>query len=264
VAIGVVTGPQADAAINNYYVAVNQQEVLAHGTYTGLNNPHLNHVQILYSHPNEVPARSHFHGIGHKSYTGDVSDPTVTETNGNNRLPESYTGYEPLNLLAGDGVFAGKLVSGQSSAEPQDTIYGDLTIKPIDKLGGYADGTTEAYLFNASGGAYTRSVSGLGFELELIGITDGLNIAMTDGTAILSSVGDRYAIGSGADWSFKPVFWTGADAGPGTYTASLRLHDTSNTFGSGGVFHVDFQVVPEPAALPLLSLGVLLIGRRRR
>jgi hypothetical protein len=58
------------------------------------------------------------------------------------------------------------------------------------------------------------------------------------------------------------VFWVDAAAAPGVYSATLRLIDTTDTFRASGEFTFDFEVLPEPATLLLLT-PVLLLRRRR-
>ena len=102
--------------------------------------------------------------------------------------------------------------------------------------------------------------------LELISITDGLNVATQDGTDLFEEVGDNYFIGQGDDFSFTPVFYTDADTNSGNYSAEFRLvNPQSNPLPESGRFQINFQVptqtqvsTPEPSAIiSLISLGLV-------
>ena len=112
---------------------------------------------------------------------------------------------------------------------------------------------------------FTLSLDGLELEMELVGLTPGLAVGDSAGNTLMDEVGDAVPLFANSD-SFTPTFFAAADAAPGVYTASFQLNDVSGTYMSGGTFHFDFNVVPEPSSAPLLLLGlgsVALLRRKR-
>ncbi|MCF4966002.1 all3515 family Zur-repressed PEP-CTERM protein [Nostoc sp. CMAA1605] len=237
-----------------FYVGLDSLQVLASGTYTGLNNPNYNRLTFLFAHREENAASSHFHGIGAYSYLGTVDNPSVNSTNANNRIPETYTGILPLQLLPGTGIYAGRLVSADTHEE-----YSNLNVASITSL---ADATeaVDQYLFNSSGGRWRSPLTGATIGLQLVEISSGLNIANESGENILQSIGDIYTLGGGDDFSFTPTFWTQKTATPGKYSATFKLVDLSNNYQESGTFSFDFRVekVPEPSTTIALGLAGLL------
>lgn len=242
----------ACAAEHNYYLTVDGRPTLTSGTYTGQANPNSGRLMLLYAHWNDdTPSSNHFHGIGVYSLTGAVDAPTVLDTNGNNRLPETYTAQQPLTLQAGSGFYAGKLVSGENGEH-----YSDLTLYSIHDLAAAATlnpTSPEGYMYNSNAGYKNTPLTGLDLALEIVSISPGLNL----GQAGLNQPGERLAIGGEGSLPFEPVFWTAANAAPGNYSAALRLVDQGNVFGSSGTFHVDFAVVPEPAGFGMALIAGL-------
>lgn len=242
----------ACAAEHNYYLTVDGRPTLTWGTYAGQANPNNGRLTLLYAHWNDAtPSSNHFHGIGVYSLTGAVDAPTVLATNGNNRLPETYTAQEPLTLKAGSGAYAGKLVSGENGEH-----YSDLTLYSIHDLAAAATlnpTSPEGYMYNSNAGYKNTPMTGLDLALEIVSISPGLNLGSTG----LNQPGERLAIGGEASWPFEPVFWTAENAAPGNYSAALRLVDQGNVFGSSGTFHVDFAVVPEPAGVGMALIAGL-------
>jgi hypothetical protein len=237
-----------------YYIGLDGLQVLTSGTYAGLQNPNYNRLTFLYAHWSENPVSNHFHGIGAYSYAGAVDSPSINSTNLNNRIPESYTGIPPLKLIPGTGIYAHRLISFDTHEE-----YSNLNIKPVTSLAGSSE-IEDEYLFNSSRGRWQSSLTGATIGLQLLEISSGLNIANEAGENILTSIGDIYTIGSGVDFSFTPTFWTQKTATPGTYSATFKLVDLSNTYLESGRFSLDFRVekVPEPSATIALGLGGLL------
>lgn len=107
-------------------------------------------------------------------------------------------------------------------------------------------------------GRWSNSLANAMPSLELVSITDGLNIADEQGLNILTEIGNTYTLGSGDDTTFTPTFWTETSAPAGTYSATFRLLDLGNTnngiFRESGAFNLDFQVTPVPE--PPAFLGV--------
>ncbi len=252
VALGMCVANTASAEIHNFYVGLDTRDEVTFGTYDGLTNPNQGRLTFLFAHPNEeTPESSHFHGIGVHSYEGPKESATETTTNGNNRIPETYTGQAPLSLQPGTGEFAGKLVSGENG-EP----YSDLTLHNVHDLAGFASDATETYLYNSSAMGYQGSMDGSMLALEIVSITPGLMLGSAGFVA-----GETLPLGSVGSLPVEPIFWTEADASPGKYSAELRLVDLAGTLLPSGTFHVDFAVsaVPEPATLGLLAIGVGLV-----
>lgn len=237
-----------------YYIGLDGSQLLIRGTYTGLNNPNYQRLTFLYAHREDNPESNHFHGIGAYSYLGDRTNPTVTATNTNNRIPEISTGIPPLKLLPGTGIHTDRLISFDTHEE-----YSNLNIKAVRSLAG-ATQPDDLYLFNSSDGRWQSSLAGATIGLQLLEISSGLNIANESGDNILQSIGDIYTIGNGDDFSFIPTFWTSKTATPGKYSAKFKLVDLSNNYLESGTFSLDFQVekVPEPSTTIALGLVGLL------
>ncbi len=131
-------------------------------------------------------------------------------------------------------------------------------------------------VYNSSGGAWTSSLGDAQIALELISITNGLNVANQDGTDLFEEIGDTYFIGQGNDFSLTPVFHTDTDANSGNYSAEFRLVDLRNdAIPESGRFQINFQVptqaqvaTPEPSAIiSLISLGFglpYMYGKRKQ
>ena len=243
---------------NNMYLAIDGRNPLAHGTYTGLENPNLGNLTLIYAHWNqENPAINHFHPIGSASYEGPIESPTVVSTNTNNRIPEYFTEQAPLTLQPGTGDLAGKLISGENGEH-----YSDITFFSIHDLAAAGEDTPEATMYNSSGGGYAAgSLDGMNVAIELISMSPGLYLGLEE----LSEAGDQLVIGGENNLPFEPIFWTNDDAAPGSYTAAFKLVDLSGTFPSSGAINFDFAVVPEPTGWGLALLaGCLVTPLRRR
>ena len=135
--------------------------------------------------------------------------------------------------------------------------YNNLKIAPIQILEDNLDDPAIDAVYNSSDGSWTGSLGDAEIALELISITEGLNVATQDGTDLFSGVGDTYPIGQGDDFSFTPVFYTDTDTNSGNYSAEFRLVDgQSNPLPQSGRFQINFQVptqaqvsTPEPSAI---------------
>ena len=251
---------------HHFMVAIDGRETLSYGDYEGLANPNLNRLTMLYphfAHDGEDVSSGHFHSIGAYSYTGSLDSPTVIDTSTNNQIPEYWTGLPPINLVPGTGVFANSLVNEITASSEEN--YNNLKITPIQILEDYLDDPAINAVYNSSNGAWTSSLGDAEIALELISISNGLNVANQDGTDLFEGIGDNYFIGQGDDFSFTPVFYTDADANSGNYSAEFRLVDLqSNALPESGRFQINFQVptqaqvsTPEPSAIiSFISLGL--------
>ena len=241
----------------HFYIGVDSVDVLPGGSYVGLENPNFGRLTFLFGHAYEDPTDNHFHNIGSYRYSGAVDNPTIDTTNTNNRIPEISTGLPPLTLQLGTGIYTDKLVSTSTGEE-----YSNLTIKAPSALQNNEDIGAQ-YLFTSSNGRWSNSLANAMPALELVSITDGLNIADEQGLNILSKIGDTYTLGRGDDTSFTPTFWTDTSATAGTYSATFRLLDFGNTnggsFRESGTFNLDFQVTPVPEPPAFLGIGAFAL-----
>jgi hypothetical protein len=243
----------------HYYIGLDGQESVTYGTYTGLANPNYNRLSFLFPHLEPDPTTNHFHAIGAYSYTGSLDNPTVISTSTNNRIPEYWTGLSPIQLLPGTGVFANRLISQRTDEE-----YTNWTIAPVQSLLNYPGDPAAKYLYNSSDGGWQGSLGEAEIALELVAISPGLGIADSTGRDLFDSIGDRYVIGRGDDFSFLPIFYTSQSASAGQYFAEFRLLDvnTANNrmpLAPSGTFVVDFQVRSQsvPESSTLLGFGLL-------
>ncbi|MEW6298595.1 MAG: all3515 family Zur-repressed PEP-CTERM protein [Thermodesulfobacteriota bacterium] len=227
-----------------YFAAVDNGPVVTFGPYAGLPNPNRGRLTFLFAHTSdEDPSGNHFHGIGAYSYEGPVETPTVTPTNTNNRIPETYTGESPLRLSVGAGPLAFRLIS-----KPGNSEYSRLTIASVHALSAFPANSPQGYLFNSSGGRWTLPLTGAVIALKLVAKTEGLHIANEAGEEILHTVGDLYVLGDGNTFSFTPIFWADGQAPAGTYSATLQFVDVTDTtlpLQESGTFTLNF-LVPEP------------------
>ena len=185
--------PNQSQDYEHLYIGVDSFDVLQSGDYAGLENPNSDRLTFLFAHVYEDPTTNHFHGIGSYSYSGAVDHPTINSTNTNNRIPETYSELPPITLQPGTGIYADKLVSTSTGEE-----YSNLTIEAVSSLKSNEDIGAQ-YLFNSSNGRWNNSLANAMPALELVSITDGLNIADEQGLNILTQVGETYTIGSGDD-----------------------------------------------------------------
>ena len=264
-----------------YYIGVDANPTITYfaSPFVGQTNPNLNRLTFLFNHANYTTVTSsHYHTIGSWTYSGDPMSPVVEETNGNNRLPEGYTGYvlELADAPVGS-PYEGMLISGLPGAGTGAAEYGDLewrmtdSIPDTDGYGPMGDPQTTAvgqaayYIHTRSTQNFTPSVAGLGIELELVGLTPGLSIGDDAGNVLMDTIDDTVDLFDGVD-TFTPTFIADAGAAPGVYSASFQLHDNSGAYLSSGTFHFDFSVaaVPEPstALLGIVALAGLVVRRR--
>lgn len=249
--------------------------------YFGLQNPNYNRLTFIVA---DVPTveRAHFHSVGAYTYTGPTSSPTTQDTfflNNTdlqlNRAPEPIfpVPVPPVSLVPGTGANAGRLVSPQVDG----VKYEDLRMQSVQNLATFPTGSVEHFLFN--GNVFTDPTTGIAqprwngplpgaqVGLQLLSISNGLNIADHTGASILQNPGDIHPLGPGNSFFFSPTFWTEGTAAVGTYSAEFRFIDQAGVFDPSGRFFLDVQVVPVPAAVWLFGSGLAAMAgfaRRQR
>ncbi|BAZ26967.1 hypothetical protein NIES4073_78810 [Kalymmatonema gypsitolerans NIES-4073] len=144
---------------------------------------------------------------------------------------------------------------------PTNEEYSNLNVQPVRSLQNSTEPENQ-YLFNSSNSRWQGSLEGATIGLQLVSLSNGLNIADQSGSNLFNSVGDIYTIGSGDDFSFTPTFWTDAATPQGNYSATFKLIDlgTANNrtlLGESGTFSFDFQVKPIPEPTTTIGLGVV-------
>jgi hypothetical protein len=230
----------AQAIDTEYYIAIDNLEVLTSGDYAGLPNPNYGRLTFLFAHPNEEdPSTNHFHSIGAYSYTGPVDNPTVISTNSNNRIPEIYTGALPLRLLPGTEIYAGKLVSQDTGEE-----YSRLNMASVQALSGFPSDSPEGFLFHSSSDRWSAPITGAVVALQLVSITPRLHIADDSGNRVFARQA-RHQLGEGNSLVFFPTFWTKEGVPAGTYSVTLKLVDVRTDgapLDDSGRFTLDFRV----------------------
>jgi hypothetical protein len=245
-----------------FYIATDSLATIASGTYAGQANPNAGRLTLLFDHGN------HFHGIGAYSYTGPGSAPVVNGTNANNRIPELGSRIPPLPgtlaLTPGTGAYSGLLVSSVLPASTPHAEYSYLGLSSIQSLAGNPAGSERDVLFNSSSGRWNGTLDNVSVALKLESITPGLKVA-ANGDTDLFDTGNLYLLGAGNSFDFLPVFWTAADAAPGTYSAQFSLVNLGSNLAvrDSGTFHFDFAVaapVPEPGSWAMLLGGLFMIG----
>lgn len=266
---------QSTSDLSHYYIGIDNNPLVTFGDYTGNTNPNEGRVTMLFNHYNLVNVEgSHYHPIGSYSYTGDFGSPTEVPTNGNNRLPETYTGLNLQLAAAPTGSpYEGMLISGMGAGSG-DADYGNLEIRenttipdtdgygPLGQAGTTTLGNAAYYMYTRESQNFATSLDGLELAIELVDVTPGLAVGDAAGNTLMDEVGDTAPlfVSSG---SFTPTFYTADDAAPGVYSASFQLHDNSGTYASSGTFHFDFTVVPEPSSLLLAAVGMSVVLTRR-
>ena len=252
----------AKADVAEYYIGIdarstpfNAPGTLGGGAYPDA--PNHNRLTLLYQHGN------HYHGVGTHAWSGPAATSTLSDTNSNNRLPETYTGQLPLPLMPGAGAYAGKNVTQHILG----VNYSDLEIRSVHSL----DKTVtdprgaEEVLFNSSSGRWNQPFDTAHIHLELLNVSSPLlNVGTpTDPSAL--AVGGDVHVGDGDErFSFTTVLWVDATAPVGNYWAEFKLVDESGTYGDSGRFFIDVRQVPEPTSLGLGVLATAAIAAVRR
>ena len=245
----------ASAASVDYYVGVDKRSDLTFGDFAGLANPNNGRLTWLLAHGN------HYHGIGTYSYSADQPG-QVLDTNANNRLPEGYTAQPPLSLVAGTGpLYGDKLVVTDTPAN-----YDNLSVRSVDELAAAPPDSEDGALFNSSNGGWTTSLAGSQLLLQLVSISEGLNVgSITELNLFDDGVDDTWNLGDGDTLDIELVLWAERDAAPGVYSVGMQLIDANGLHNPSGTFFFDTQVgeVPLPPAVVLLGSALLVAARRR-
>ena len=245
----------ARAQLAEYYVGIDSRTApfsapLADGGGFYPDNPNFNRLTLLYNHGD------HYHGIGQYVYSGPSATPALNDPNANNRLPETSTGQPGLPLLPGSGAYAGK----NATKHVLGLDYSNLELRNVHSLAG-----VDPILYGSSGGRWDDPFGAADVHLELLSVSSPhLKVgSLTDPDALL--VGGDVHVGEGDElFSFTPVLWVDAAAPVGNYWAEFRLTDASGTFGNSGRFFLDVRQVPEPTAVGLGAVAVLVLGAVRR
>jgi hypothetical protein len=249
-----------DAEIIEFYVGRDGMQTFTSGIYSGLANPNLGRLTLLFAH------EDHFHGIGAYSYTGTPPAHTVQITNANSRLPEASTAQPPLSMTPGSGLYAGKLVTAHDPAEH----YSNLNFRSIQDLSTYANPSPEYTLYHSSANRWNGPLTGAQIALELVSKSPELGIGTDASLSALADPGDRLTLGPGDSLTELLTFWTDGNATPGTaYSAEFKLVDLSPSgIAESGTFSFDVRAVPEPASWLLMALCAAAVavwqGVRRR
>jgi len=283
------SAPSAQAQITGYYVGYDDLPgVFAPAIYRGLPNPNRGHVTLFYPHPSaENRLLNHFHNLGSYSYTGPTNALVIVPTNSNARVPEVSTRQAPLTVVPGLGAFAGRLASART-----DENYSTMRFRSVQALryertptatNEYGYGSPEWHtLFNRFGpqfgnfdnAVYAQPMPGAVLAMELVSLTPGLHIGLTNQLDLLSNPGDRHTVGDADNFDFSPVFWTETNAAPGTYTAAFKFVDVGTAEGhtpvpESGISFFDFRVVAAPQlamertvrlTMPTVTAGYVLEG----
>ncbi|HMO64139.1 MAG TPA: all3515 family Zur-repressed PEP-CTERM protein, partial [Verrucomicrobiota bacterium] len=241
----------ASGPIVHYYVGIDGRQTLVSGPFTGRTNPAYGRLQLLYAHAyDDQPLNNHYHSIGAHAYVGDTNNPTIVPTNSNNRIPETYTGQEPLTLVPGGTNYPGKLVSA-----PTAEHYSDLTIRSVHTLRHHvAGGVTNTWgwgsgpymMYYSSGGTRTNTFPGAKVAWELVEKSPELHVGVIGDEDALKSPGDRVILGEGDHWEAKPIVWADAATPAGHYYVRLKLVDLNGTVPESGIATFDYQVSGGP------------------
>jgi len=241
------------AQLAEFYVGIDGRSVpfnapVGDGGGAYPDNPNEGRLTFLYNHGD------HYHGLGTYRYTGPAATPVLEDTSANNRVPEGYTMQEPLTLLPGSGVYAGRNTTG---AQP-GVNYSDLEMRNVHSLSG-----VDNILYNSSSMRWNGAFDEADVHLKLLSVSSPeLNVGSPADPFALSVGGDVH-LGEGDEmFSFTPVLWVDQAAPAGHYWAEFQLIDVSGNYGNSGRFFIDVQQIPEPGSMALLVLVGLMHNRR--
>jgi hypothetical protein len=224
----------------DYFVAVDNLETIATGTYAGLPNPNFARLTLFVAHRSaEDPTGNHFHAIGPYTYTGIEGGPAFEiPTSTNNRIPEISTGFLPLLLHPGTDGHRRHFVS-----LPTESEYTNLRIASIQSLADFPPDSPDGLLFRSSAGRWVSRLDGSQVALQRVSLTSGLHVSDEDGRPILLE--RLQVLGDGNTLALFPTYLTNRLTPVGTYSATLKLVDlrpSEQRFGDSGRFTFDFRV----------------------
>jgi hypothetical protein len=253
--LALLVGIQAvEAQLAEYYIGIDNRTTpftapIGDGGGAYPSNPNYNRLTLLYNHGD------HFHGIGAYTYTGTAASPVLNDTNANNRLPETYTGQDPLPLSPGSGLYAGLKTTQASLA----VTYSDLEIQNIHALAG-----VDNVLYNSSTNRWNAAFDAAHIHVELLSVSSPhLKVGSADNPNAFQ-FGDAH-LGDGDEiFSLTPVLWVDGMAPAGDYWAEFQLTDLSGAFGNSGRFFIDVRNVPEPGSMALAGLALIGFAFKRR
>jgi hypothetical protein len=264
------TASAHDLDIPSYIVGVDNLPTIASGTFAGMANPNYNRLTFLFAHTYPVtPASNHYHSKGVYRYDpASSAESPLIQVNPSNYVPEGAN--PPITLSIGTGDYSGKLVSNPLDPSDAGYAFSFMTIADVDSLRGFGSGSPEDILLNSSSGRWSASIAGADVHVELVFLSDGLNVGVGSDLNAFVNPGDDHHLAD--SFSFTPTFWTEFDAAPGTYIAQFKLTDENGTFGDSGTFEYRFAVaassIPEPSSTAALAgfaiLGLAVARRRRR
>jgi hypothetical protein len=240
--LGILASPAISRANEpaDYFVAIDGLQTLGPGTFEGLPNPNFGRLTLLVAHRfAEDPTRNHFHAIGAYTYASiEGGPPFAISTSTNNRIPELSTGFLPLALHPGAGVYWNHFVS-----LPTDSEYSNLRIASIQSLANLPPDSPDGILFRSSGGRWISRLDGAQVALQRVSVTPGLYVSDEHGRLILLK--GLHELGDGNTLALFPTYLTHGLAPVGTFSATLKLVDLRSAeqrFGDSGRFTFDFRV----------------------
>ena len=277
-----VSTAAAQADWVTYYVSTDQRS--APLTVSGNpypDQPNNNRLQLLYEHRSSVnPNSSHWHAKARLQYSGPVASPVLGQNSGamqeSQATAGAWTRLNPSTVADYDGSFGtGYYISKPVAGDVED----NFTIRSIESLRGFGLSDIETIMLKSSAltapdplapqGRFEGGIkSNSDVHIELVSVSNPALKVFIDAEGSVNPllVGNGAHVGDGNNWEFTPILaLANADVSglESVYTATFRMTDEESLHGDSGLFSYTVAV-PEPATLGLLSLGGMLLGRRRR